>query len=58
VVKKLKVDPQIMTELLEQPDIREEVARMTPEILSWYKELLVSGGIYARYVTEREQSNG
>jgi hypothetical protein len=51
--KPVKVDPTILAELLTRDGIREQVARMTPEALAWYKELLVSQGIYAAYVKER-----
>jgi len=55
VKKPVVVDPEIMAELLAQPDVAKEVAGMTPEALDWYKELLVSSGIYSRYVKERGQ---
>ena len=48
-----RVDPQVMQELLERPGIQEFVAKMTPEELAWYKDLLVKQGIYARYGRER-----
>lgn len=47
-------DLEIMNELLKQPEIAESVKNMKPETLEWYKELLVSQGIYARYVKERK----
>ena len=50
----MEVDEKIMAELLEQPEIKRETAKMTPEMLAWYKDLLVSEGIYTRYVKERE----
>lgn len=49
----IQVDPEIMAELLEQPEVKKEIEVMTPEVLAWYKELLVSEGIYQRYVEER-----
>jgi hypothetical protein len=49
-----EVDPKIMAELLDKPDIRGKVKKMNPETLAWYKKLLVSGGIYAQYVKERK----
>lgn len=52
--KKPAVDPAIMAELLEQPDLKVQVAEMQPEELDWFKELLVSQGIYAQYVKERK----
>ena len=51
---KPNVDPAIMAELLEQPDVRKFVKSMVPEELEWYKELLVSEGIYAQYVKDRK----
>lgn len=44
-----------MAELLAQPDVAEQVMTMTPEELAWYRELLVSQGLYARYVKERKK---
>ena len=44
---------KIMDELLSQPGIKENVAKMTPAELGLYKRLLVSQGIYAQYVLER-----
>jgi hypothetical protein len=52
--RKTKVDPAILAELLEQPEIKTSVDQMTPEARDWYKELLVSQGIYDRYVKERK----
>lgn len=46
-----------MTELLQQEGVREEVANMTPETLAWYKDLLVSEGIYVKYVKERKDKS-
>ncbi|MEN6300826.1 MAG: hypothetical protein ABFD51_13110 [Anaerolineaceae bacterium] len=51
---KRSYDPKIMAELLSQPEIKKEVEKMHPEILSWYKDLLVSEGIYAKYCRERK----
>ena len=50
-----EVDPAIMAELLAQPGVREQVEQMTPDELDWYKELLVSEGIYKQYVKERKK---
>lgn len=44
-----------MAELLLQPGVREAVATMTPDELVFYKDLLISQGIYARYVKERNR---
>lgn len=46
-----KYDPEIMQELLDKVGAR--VKQMTPKELEYYKELLVSEGIYARYVLDR-----
>lgn len=48
-----KYDPEIMQELLDKVGVR--VQLMTPKELEFYKELLVSQGIYARYVLERNK---
>lgn len=47
-------DFEIMDELLQQPDVAESVKDMNPDTLEWFKELLVSQGIYAKYVKERK----
>jgi hypothetical protein len=47
-------DSEIMDELLKQPDVAENIKYMTPDTLEWFKELLVSQGIYAKYVEERK----
>jgi len=54
VTKKPKVDPAIMAELLEQPSVKAQVESMTPDERAFFKELLVSQGIYAQYVKERK----
>jgi hypothetical protein len=46
-------DEKIMRELLSQPQVKKEVKKMNPATLKWYKELLISQGVYARYVKER-----
>ena len=51
--QQIKVDEKIMAELLEQPEVKLEVAKMTPEVLALYKDLLVSEGIYQQYVREQ-----
>lgn len=51
---KITYDPKIMGKLLEEPEVKKFVAKMTPQELDWYKELLVSQGIYGRYCQERE----
>lgn len=47
-------NPKIMEKLLSEPGVKEHVEKMTPAALDWYKRLLVSQGIYARYVRERK----
>lgn len=49
------VDPAIMAELLAQPGVKEAVAGMTPDEREFYQELLISQGIYARYLKERNR---
>ena len=53
--RKQAVDPDIMAELLEQPDVASYVEQMTADEVEWYKGLLVSEGIYDRYVRERNR---
>lgn len=53
--RKRKVDPAILRELLAQPEVAPHVVQMTPEEREWYKQLLVSEGIYDRYVKERKR---
>ena len=50
-----KIDPEIMDELLNTPEVKPLVQDMTPETLAWYKDMLVSMGIYNRYVEERKK---
>lgn len=54
VDEKIIVDEKIMAELLEQLEVKCETAKMSPKMLAWYKELLVSEGIYTQFVKERE----
>lgn len=51
---KNKVDETIMQELLDTPKVKAEVEKLSPEALEWYRELLVSEGIYDQYVKERK----
>lgn len=46
-------DEAIMNELLSQPSIRKHVLKMKAGELKFYKQLLVSTGVYARYCAER-----
>jgi hypothetical protein len=48
-------DEKIMDELLSQPEIKNNVKKMTHEMLEWFKELLISQGIYDKYVKERSE---
>jgi hypothetical protein len=48
-------DPEIMNELLKQPGVKKNVKKMKPETLEWFKELLVSQGIYSKYIRERKE---
>lgn len=52
----IKVDPKIMAELLAQPGVKENVALMKPETLAFFKETLVSEGIYARFALEKQKT--
>jgi hypothetical protein len=52
--KNKTVDPVIMADLLREPDIKIYVDKMTPAELDMYKDLLVTTGIYAQYVKERD----
>lgn len=54
--RKPKINPEIMAELLAQPSVKENADKMTPEMLEWFRELLVSQGIYAKYVKERRKA--
>lgn len=56
--RKPEVNEAIMAELLAQPGVAERVAAMAPDELAWYRRLLVSQGIYARYVRERKLKKG
>lgn len=50
------VDPKIMQELMESDGVKENVEKMTPEVLKYFKDLLVRQGVYARFVQERKQA--
>lgn len=51
----MTVDEKIMNELLSQPRVRKNVLRMTANELAFFKQALVSQGVYAQYVKERKQ---
>ena len=48
-----KVDESILNELTKTPDVQKASAGMTPDERAWFRHLLVSTGIYDRYVEER-----
>lgn len=50
----MNIDPLIMQDLLDSDGVRENYAKMSPEMKKWFKELLVSQGIYARFVLEKQ----
>jgi hypothetical protein len=50
-----KPDEKIMQELMEQPKVKPLVEKMDAATLQWYKENLVSSGIYAMYALERQK---
>jgi hypothetical protein len=54
--QQVKVDPEIMQELLDEPGVREHVEKMTAQELEFYKRLLVRQGIYAQYLKERDHA--
>lgn len=56
--KKTEVDPAILQELLQNPEIKEIYDKMRPEVKEWYRRLLVDEGIYSRYLKEREHGAG
>lgn len=45
---------KVIAEILELPEIRENVAKMTPAELEWYKELLILEGICDQYIEEKK----
>lgn len=47
--KSVKVDPEVMEKLLAEPTVKAVTDQMKPETLEFYKELLVTQGIYAAY---------
>lgn len=51
-------DEKITRELLNQPKVKKQVKNMSPEFLKWFKETLVSQGVYSQYVREREEKHG
>lgn len=56
--KIMNIDEQIMTELLSQPEIFENVSKMTEKELEFFREMLIKQGIYARYCQERNEKAG
>ena len=49
---KRKVDESILNELTNTPEVQKATAGMTPEERTWFRHLLISTGIYDRYVEE------
>lgn len=50
-----QVDETILQELLERPEVKKEIEGLSPAMLAWYRDLLVSEGIYDQYVKESEK---
>ena len=53
-----KVNEAMMAKLLQEPEVRKSVLKMTANELAFFKKLLVNRGIYARYVKEQEKTAG
>jgi hypothetical protein len=49
----MTVDEKIMNELLSQPAVRKNVLKMTAKELEFFKQVLISQGVYAQYCKER-----
>lgn len=47
---KIEYDPDIMNDLLAEPEIAENIAQMEPQELELFRQLLVVQGTYKRYV--------
>jgi hypothetical protein len=45
---------KVIAEILELPKIKENVAKMTPGELNWFKELLIWEGICDQYIEEKK----
>ena len=54
--RQVKVNPEIMQALLDEPGVKEHVERMTQDELELYKKLLVSQGIYSQYAKEQKNA--
>jgi hypothetical protein len=54
----MTVDEKIMNKLLSEPKVRKNVMKMTANELQFFKEALVSSGVYAQYVKEQEKKAG
>jgi len=52
-----QVDQVILNELMNAPEVRKETEGMTRREQRYFKQLLVSTGIYERYVEERKKNN-
>jgi len=53
MANQIKVDDDVMNQLLREPGVAENVAEMTPATLATFKRLLVKEGIYQRYYLEK-----
>ena len=52
-----QVDHVVLNELMNAPEVRKETEGMTRRERRYLKRLLVSTGIYERYVEERKKNN-
>jgi len=50
-----QVDETILQELLSTPEVKKDIEGLSPEAVAWYRDLLVSEGIYDQYVQAREK---
>jgi hypothetical protein len=49
-----KEKEEIMNELLSQPSVRKKVIKMTRAELEYFKEALLTTGVFAQYCKERK----
>lgn len=50
-----KHDPEILAQLLNEPEIKEKTERMTSQELGMFKTLLVARGVYTKYALELQK---
>jgi hypothetical protein len=50
-----RFDKKWMKRLLSEPEVAEEVEKMTAMELEFFKQMLVKQGTYRRYVTEQQK---